>query len=233
MPRQCKTTLATIAVAASTGVLLVACVTPGGYGSGSGGQSSMSRAQQGALIGAATGALAGALLKKEKRGKGALIGAALGAAGGAVIGNYMDKQAEELRQVADVVRVEDGIVVTMRDRILFDTSRAAVKPGSQQSLNKLASILGKYEKTEITIAGHTDSMGAKGYNQQLSERRANSVRLYLSQRGVAPSRMSAMGFGEDRPSTSNASPSGRAANRRVELHISPDERLLEDARNAG
>ena len=193
----------------------------------------MSRTQQGALIGAAAGAFAGALLKKEKRGKGALIGAALGAAGGAVIGNYMDKQAEELRQVADVVRVEDGIVVTMRDRILFDTNRADVKPGSQQSLNKLASILGKYEKTEITIAGHTDSTGAKGYNQQLSERRANSVRLYLSQRGVAPSRMSAMGFGENRSVASNASPSGRAANRRVELHISPDERLLKDASKAG
>jgi outer membrane protein OmpA-like peptidoglycan-associated protein len=228
-----KIGLAMITVATSVAVLLVACVTPGGSGSSSGGQSSMSRAQQGALIGAATGAVAGALLKKKKRGKGALIGAALGAAGGAVIGNYMDKQAEELRQVADVVRSEDGIVVTMRDRILFDTNKADVKPASQQSLNKLADILKKYEKTEITIAGHTDGTGARSYNQQLSERRADSVRLYLSQRGVAPSRMTAMGFGEDRPITSNASPDGQAANRRVELHISPDERLLDDARRAG
>ena len=225
--------LAAITVVVSTAILLVGCAAPGGYESGSGGQSSMSRTQQGALYGAAAGAVAGALFKKKNRGKGALVGAALGAAGGALIGNYMDKQAEELRQVADVVRVEDGIVVTMRDRILFDTGKADVKPASQQSLDKLAGILKKYDKTEITVAGHTDSTGGRAYNQQLSERRANSVRLYLSQHGVVPSRMTAMGFGEDQPVASNASPDGRSMNRRVELHISPDERLLEDARRAG
>ena len=211
--------------------LLTACATP--YGSGSGQGAPASRTQTGALIGAATGAIAGALLKKNKRGKGALVGAALGAAGGALIGNYMDKQAAELRQVAEVVRVDDGIVVTMHDQILFDVGSADVKLQSQESLRKLAGILQKYDKTEITIAGHTDSTGGGNYNQQLSDHRANSVRLFLISQGVPPGRLGAMGFGETKPVASNSTPGGRAANRRVELHISPDERLLENARRAG
>ena len=191
---------------------------------------SMSRAQRGALIGAASGAVAGALIgsKKDKALKGAIIG---GAAGG-VIGNYMDKQAEELRQVAEVVRVDDGIIATMRERILFDVGRAELNPASRGNLQKLAAILQKYQKTEITVAGHTDNTGSAIYNQQLSERRANGVRLFLTQQGISPSRLSAMGFGFDRQIASNNTSGGRALNRRVELHISPDERLLKDAQKA-
>ena len=195
---------------------------------------SMSRAQRGALIGAASGAAAGALIgsKKDDALKGAIIGGVLGGAAGGVIGSYMDKQAKELRRVAEVVRVDDGIIVTMRDRILFDVGKANLNPGSQASLQKLAEILNKYEKTEVTVAGHTDNTGSAIYNQQLSKRRANGVRLSLTQRGVVPSRLSAMGFGFDRPIAPNATSKGRSLNRRVELHISPDKRLLKDAQKA-
>ncbi|MBI5406681.1 MAG: glycine zipper 2TM domain-containing protein, partial [Nitrospirae bacterium] len=89
------------------------------------GCSSMSRTQQGVVIGGLGGAAAGAMIGgKKSAGKGALIGGILGAASGGLIGNYMDKQAQELASVAEVQRTEDGIRVTMRDKILFDTGQS-------------------------------------------------------------------------------------------------------------
>lgn len=195
----------------------------------------MTRAQKGAIIGAVSGAAAGALIgsKKDKELKYAVIGGVLGGTAGAVIGNYMDQQAEELRQVAEVIRVDDGIIATMRDRVLFDFGRAELKPEARDSLTRVAAVLRKYDKTEITVAGHTDNVGSATYNRELSLRRADAVRLFLIEQGIAPSRLHAMGFGFDRPVASNATAEGRALNRRVELHITPDERLLRDAKKMG
>lgn len=193
--------------------------------------SDASRTQKGAAIGGLSGAIVGGLIgsKKGNAGKGALIGGLLGAATGGVVGNYMDKQAQELAQVAQVERVEDGIVATMKDKILFDTNEATLKPESKASLEKISEILKKYDKTEVTVAGYTDNVGTMSYNQQLSERRANAVRLFLSNQGVAPSRMTVMGFGPDNPIATNGTAEGRAQNRRVELHISPNEQLLKES----
>ena len=193
--------------------------------------SEASRAQKGAIMGGLGGAVVGGLIGKKKgnAGKGVLIGGLLGAATGGVIGNYMDKQAAELAQVAQVARVDDGIVATMKDKILFDTNEATLKPEAKASLEKIAGILKNYDKTEVTVAGYTDNVGSANHNQQLSERRANAVRMFLSTHGVAPSRMTVAGFGPDNPVASNATAEGRAQNRRVELHISPNEQLLKDS----
>ncbi len=193
--------------------------------------SEASRTQKGAVMGSLGGAIVGGLIgsKKGNAGKGALIGGLLGAATGGAVGNYMDKQAQELAQVAQVERVEDGIVATMKDKILFDTNEATLKPESKASLGKIAETLKKYDKTEVTVAGYTDNVGTMSHNQQLSERRANAVRLFLSNQGVAPSRMTVMGFGPDNAVASNATADGRMQNRRVELHISPNEQLIKES----
>lgn len=193
--------------------------------------SDASRAQKGAVMGGVGGAIVGGLIGKKKgnAGKGALIGGLLGAATGGVVGNYMDKQAQELAQVAQVERVDNGIVATMKDKILFDTNQSTLKPESKASLQKIADILKTYDKTEVTIAGYTDNVGSQSHNQQLSERRANAVRMYLTSQGVASSRLTVAGFGTDNPVASNDTAEGRMQNRRVELHIAPNEQLLKDS----
>ncbi len=210
------------------------CATTPGSQTSSGSEP-MSRTQKGALIGVLSGALVGGLIgsKKANAGKGALIGGVVGAAGGGLIGSYMDKQAQELEQVAEVKRVDDGIVATMKDKILFDFNQSTLKPESKASLQKMAGILKKYDKTEITVAGYTDNVGTMSHNQQLSERRANAVRAYLLDQGVKASRMTVMGFGPDNPIASNDTSDGRTQNRRVELHISPNDQLLKDGQSQG
>ena len=196
----------------------------------------MTRTQKGALTGTAVGAGIGALLgqKSGHAGRGALIGGAVGALSGGLIGNYMDRQAQELEKVADTQRAGDGIIVTMRDKILFDVDSATVKPAAMVSLDKISAVLTKYPKTTITVAGHTDNTGRADYNLKLSERRANAVRFTLAERGVGASRVTAMGFGADNPVASNTTPEGRAENRRVELHIVPNDELKkEDAASPG
>ena len=191
----------------------------------------MTRTQKGAVAGTAVGAGVGALIGQQhgSAASGALIGGAVGALSGGLIGNYMDRQAEELEKVADTTRTGDGIIVTMRDKILFDVDSATVKPAAAAGVDKLATVLTKYPKTTITVAGHTDNTGRSDYNVKLSERRANAVRFALADRGVAGHRISTMGFGAENPVASNATPDGRAQNRRVELHIVPDEALKAEA----
>lgn len=223
------------------GVVLIAvtglALTQFGCANMQGGQTSgdMSRTQKGAIIGGLGGAVVGGLIgsKKGNAGKGALIGGVLGAATGGVIGNYMDKQAQELAQVADVQRVDDGIVATLKDKILFDFNESTLKPEAKANLQKMAAILKKYDKTEMTVAGYTDNVGTMKYNQQLSERRASAVRNYLVEQGVSSSRMTVMGFGPDNPVASNDTPEGRAQNRRVELHIAPNNQLVKEAQQPG
>ncbi|MBI3608432.1 MAG: OmpA family protein [Nitrospirae bacterium] len=191
----------------------------------------MNRTQKGALTGTAVGAGVGALLGKGggHAGRGALIGGAIGALSGGLIGNYMDRQAQELEKVADTTRTADGIIVTMKDKILFDVDSAALRPAATASLDKLAAVLTKYPKTTITVAGHTDNTGRPDYNQKLSERRANAVKFALVDRGVGANRVTAMGFGADNPVAPNTTPDGRTENRRVELHIVPNDELKQEA----
>lgn len=94
-------------------------------------------------------------------------------------------------------------------------------PQFYPTLNSVAIVLRKFNRTLIDINGHTDSTGSLAHNQALSERRAMSVASYLNGQGVDPRRVSAVGFGPSQPVASNATPDGRAQNRRVEIQISP------------
>gem|GEM_PF-5742086 len=114
-----------------------------------------------------------------------------------------------------------GMVVTLAD-VLFDTDKASLTPDARERLSKLAGILMAYpDPFQLEIEGHTDSTGSQDYNQQLSEERAQSVRDYLVQAGLAADKIVAVrGFGKTKPIASNDTPEGRQVNRRVEIVVS-------------
>lgn len=202
-------------------VVLVGCSQP------------MSRTQKGAGIGAATGALAGALIGQAAGGDteatllGAGVGAAVGAGAGTGIGYYMDRQEQSMRDALASVegvkidRDANILYVTFRSDNQFDVDSFTLRTNAQQDIARLAMVLSQYYKTTILINGHTDSSGSEGYNQTLSERRAAAVRNILVANGVAPTRITTLGFGESAPIADNSSAYGRQLNRRVALKITP------------
>ena len=189
----------------------------------------MTHTQSGALIGAIGGAVVGAMAYKKNRTKGAVVGAVGGGLAGAAVGNYMDSQRRDLEKnlapeiqsgQARVQKLSDQVVlVTMTSQTAFDTDSSAIKPGFHSTLDKLADVVVRYGKTTLTVVGHTDNVGSNDYNQKLSERRALSVAQFLESRRVNGMRLATAGRGELDPVASNASESGRQANRRVEIYV--------------
>lgn len=210
------------AVAALT--LLAACTTIDPYT----GEERRSKASTGAAIGAVAGAIVGAATgddAKERR-KRALIGASGGALAGGSAGYYMDRQEQKLREElrgtgVGVTREGDNITLNMPGNITFATDSASLNPEFFDVLAAVAKVIKEYEKTLVSVTGHTDSTGADDYNQQLSERRAATVGGYLNQQGVSTERLVIIGYGEQRPVAPNSSPEGRARNRRVEITLEP------------
>jgi outer membrane protein OmpA-like peptidoglycan-associated protein len=183
------------------------------------------RTTQGAVLGSLAGAGAGVLAAGEGDNlAGGLIGAAVGGLAGGLIGRYLDNQAREIDAIPDasVERQSDRLLVTFPGDTLFDSGSSAVSPGAAQRLSSLAQTLGRYPASEIVVRGYTDSVGSEAYNTLLSQRRADSVKTYLSGKGVDARRMTAVGYGEAEPVASNDSEDGRRSNRRVEFRITTD-----------
>ena len=179
-------------------------------------------------IGAAAGAVIGLLTRGDKF-QNALIGAALGGVAGGAIGNYQDRQEAKLRASmagtgVAVVRNGNNITLAMPGNITFATNSADLNSSFYPILDQVSGTLVQYDQTMVEVAGHTDSTGGAAYNQGLSERRAQSVAAYLTSRGVRQARLMVVGDGENHPVASNATPEGRAQNRRVELTIVPVEK---------
>lgn len=107
-----------------------------------------------------------------------------------------------------------------RNVITFAEGSAAIAPASRDVLNALASVALRCDRFSIEVAGHTDNQGGRDLNMELSRRRADAVAAYLAGQGVARARLSARGYGPDRPRSSNATPTGQAANRRIEFYVS-------------
>lgn len=128
------------------------------------------------------------------------------------------------RQLADLQakQTERGMVLTLGD-VLFDTDRATLKPGASSIVDRVATFLKDNEGTKVIVEGHTDSRGSDEYNQQLSERRAESVADALAFRGIDRSRVEPVGRGKTLPVASNATAAGQQQNRRVELIFSDAE----------
>jgi outer membrane protein OmpA-like peptidoglycan-associated protein len=209
-----------LTVLMTCGVFLTACTTDPYTG-----EPKVANTATGAALGAAAGAGIGLLAGGNDR-RNALVGAGIGLLAGGAIGAYMDKQEAELRaQLAgtgvSVTRRGDNLVLNMPSNITFATDQAQIDPSFYSTLNAVAIVLSKYNKTLIDVYGYTDSTGSANYNLGLSQRRAQSVSGYLTSQGINPRRMYVTGFGQEQPIASNATAEGRAQNRRVEIQITP------------
>jgi len=196
----------------------------------------MSPRQQGTAQGAGIGALGGAALGAlVGGGNGATKGAVIGGIAGAIGGNIWSKKQEERQRALEQQTQGTGVEVTrtadnqlklnIPSDISFDVGRADIKPNLRGVLDDFAYGLKDDAAARVRIVGHTDNTGNDAINDPLSERRAESVRNYLADRGVAPSRVETAGRGEREPIADNATEAGRAKNRRVEIYIrEPEQR---------
>jgi outer membrane protein OmpA-like peptidoglycan-associated protein len=125
----------------------------------------------------------------------------------------------ELAKLAAVKEEERGLVVTLSGSVLFRSTESTLLSSAQVKLDQVANALLAVRARNLIVEGHTDSQGSKSYNQGLSQRRADAVRDYLVQRGYPADRIQARGKGKGSPIADNASPEGRANNRRVEIII--------------
>ncbi|WP_221258656.1 OmpA family protein [Flavobacterium okayamense] len=194
--------------------------------------------QKGAVIGATGGAILGGVLgnnlgKGGRGAEGAIIGGVVGGITGGLIGRQMDKQAREIEQQlpsAKVERVGEGIKLTLNENsVNFDLNKSSLTSTAKANLDKLVGVFKDYPDTNIIIYGHTDSTGDESYNMNLSVDRAESVKNYLSSKGLVRSRFEIVGMGETEPIDSNETTSGRANNRRVEFAILANNKMIEDA----
>ena len=207
--------------------------------------SSMTQTGKGALIGGgggtALGAGLGALIGGGKGAAiGAGIGAAVGAGAGALIGNKMDKQKKELEAQlgnnATVDEVQDAnglkaIKVTFSSGILFPTNGTTLSSTSKSELAGFASNLINNPDTNVQIFGYTDDTGTMKVNERVATGRADAVRQFLLNSGVGANRLSAEGVPMADYVASNATAEGRAQNRRVEIYISANEKMIQEAQN--
>jgi len=205
-------------------VVLAGCETLDPYT----GETQTSKATRGALIGAAAGAVVGLVSGDDavERRQRALIGAGVGALAGGAIGNYMDRQEAALRAElqgsgVSVTRIGDNITLNMPGNITFATDSSDLNAGFFDVLGSVTKVLKEYDQTVVEVAGHTDSTGSDAYNQQLSERRAQSVSNYFTSRNISAQRLITVGMGETRPVADNGTAEGRQLNRRVEITMVP------------
>lgn len=185
------------------------------------------RTNTGAVTGALIGGAIGASSKGDNKLLKAAVGAGIGAAIGGAIGANLDQQAAELRNSIGDSRVSvtntgSELIVNLPQDILFATDSASLRGDLTQDLQAVARSLLNYPNTTVQVVGHTDNTGSAAYNQNLSQRRAQSVASVLQANGVPGGRIVAFGRGEDQPIASNLSEAGRAQNRRVEIIIRPN-----------
>ena len=211
--------------------LVIATLMLTGCAADSGPQINRPYTEAGIVLGAASGALLGAVAYGTGNSRAVLLGAIGGGIAGGAVGAYMDSQKKDLeKNLAKEIQLRQARVdempnhvvrVTMTGDTGFNTNSTDIKPGFHTTLDKIADVVVRYGKTTLTIAGHTDDVGSAQYNQGLSERRARAVAQYLESKKVNEARLSLVGKGESMPIASNASEGGRAENRRVEIYVQP------------
>jgi outer membrane protein OmpA-like peptidoglycan-associated protein len=202
------------------------------------GCANMTETQRDTSIGAGIGAVTGAVIgrataggnKSKSTATGAAVGAAIGAAGGYLWSQNMQKQKAEMEQATAGTGIgvsqtaDNQLKVDIPSDISFDTGRYDIKPNMRPVLDSLANSLNQHPVTTITIIGHTDSTGTDAINNPLSVNRAAAVRDYLVARGVSSQRIAIDGRGSRQPIADNATASGRAMNRRVEIFVAETAR---------
>ena len=155
-----------------------------------------------------------------------------------MIGKRMDKQKAELEKIegAKVETVTDennvpAIKVTFDDKILFATGKSELGDASRSALKKFASSLAQSPETDVAIYGHTDNTGSREINQKLSEERAQAVSNYLIGQKIDPNRITTRGLAYDAPIADNSTEEGRAQNRRVEILITANDQMIQQAQD--
>lgn len=205
--------------------------------------SSMNNTGKGALIGGGggtgVGALIGGLIGGGKGAAiGAGVGAAVGAGAGALIGKRMDKQQAELqKQLADKATVDQvtdanglqAIRVTFNGGILFPTNGTTLSNQAKADLASFAANLNQNPETNVQIFGFTDNTGSYEVNQRVASGRANAVETFLVNSGVSPSRLSATALPMQDYVADNSTAAGRAQNRRVEVYITANQQMIQQA----
>lgn len=224
----------TLFVVTLSGCLLIACQ-----------GRSLGRREGGALAGGAIGAGLGAIVGNQtgSSGAGIAIGSAIGALSGALVGNELDNQHEEINSREDQIAKQEqeleqnrrlieelkargadaygsarGVVVNLPD-VLFDFGSADLNSSADSTVREIARAISSVPNRDISIEGHTDSVGTYDYNQRLSESRARSVAQALTRNGVSRQQLKTRGLGESDPISSNSTDVGRTRNRRVEVVI--------------
>ncbi len=201
-----------LSVLAIAGAMVAGCATGEG-----------TRTAEGAAGGAAAGAGVGALVGG---GHGAAVGAGVGAVVGGVVANAWDDIKHLFGSTSNtagttVSQQQDGSPkVSLSGDAAFAENSAQLLPGSYATLDKLATYLKAHRDATVEARGYTDSKGSARLNQELSQKRAQSVLDYLTQNGVQTNQvLPAKGYGAEDPVAANATVAGRAANRRVELYL--------------
>lgn len=205
-----------------------------------GGCANMTETQKGTAKGAAIGAGAGAVVGAiAGKGKGAAIGAVVGGAAGAVAGNVWSKKMEKQKQEMEAATAGTGVGVTQTEDnrlkldipsdISFAVGRADIQPNFRSVLDTFAQGLSQNPTATVTVIGHTDSTGSDAVNDPLSLNRANSVRNYLADRGIATSRIVTQGRGSHEPIATNDTAENKAKNRRVEIFVAEPAPVTEGA----
>lgn len=212
---------------------------------GAGACGSMTNMGKGALIGggggSALGAGIGALIGGGKgAGIGAAIGAAVGAGAGTLIGRKMDQQKKQLEaELAEKAAIEtvkdqnglEAIKVTFSNGILFPTNGTTLNSSERQTLTSFATNLINNPETNVQIFGFTDNTGSMAVNEKVSTGRADAVENFLVNSGVSKSRLTARGIPMADYVASNDTPEGRAQNRRVEIYITANQQMIQQAEN--
>ena len=173
-------------------------------------------------VGAAAGAVVGGVVGAARGGvKGAAIGAAAGAAAGGGIGYYLDQRQKELSKVVETKKTDDGLMVTLKNDVLFDFNKTDLSSQAQKTIAELGAILKKYPGDKLRITGFTDKVGSNEYNQQLSQQRAEAVQQQLATNGVEKERVRAVGVGETKAKGTETTPN--AEDRKVEIYIDVEQ----------
>ncbi|GAC29585.1 OmpA family protein [Brumicola pallidula] len=215
-----------VAISLSCLLLVTSCATYDPYT----GEQEVSKAGKGAGIGAGVAAVVAYLANKDKdagkRNERILKAAAGGAAIGGSIGYYMDVQEAKLREQlrgsgVSVERDGDNINLVMPGNITFASGNADIAQGFLPVLDSVILVLTEFNKTLVVVSGHTDSTGSGSLNQNLSEKRAQSVSDYFFKNGIIRDRLDVIGFGETQAIASNATEQGKQKNRRVEISLLP------------
>ncbi len=136
------------------------------------------------------------------------------------------RAAAAMASLAEVAKVKEetrGVVITLSGAVLFATGKSDLLPIAREKLTEVARVVKEQGFKEITVEGHTDSRGNAAKNEELSYRRADSVRQHLIAQGIPAEKIKAVGLGSSRPVADNDSPEGRANNRRVEIIVTPEK----------